>query len=531
MGIHQGYEQRIIADHVRDNIGKGSAVPCQRGQGTSPPARLGLANPSCRIWQSRRSGKGSKILYQEGKTGMFEEELTRYWKTIIETMPDALMVVDTQGVIVMVNSTMEQFIGYSKRELVGHSCEILDCNICRGEKSEGMDKHCALFRKKNIRRAKCTLRRKDGTLLHIIKNASVLKDGTGTVIGGVETLTDLSEVVNREKVISNLRRELNSRNSFHGIIGTSPGMLQVFDLVASAARSDAPVIILGESGTGKELVAEAVHKLGPRCKGPFIKVNCAALNESLLESELFGHVKGAFTGAGHPRIGRFEAANHGDIFLDEIGDIPLSVQVKLLRVLQEKQIERVGDHRPVSTDARIISATNKDLGKLTEDGRFREDLYYRIKVIPIYLPPLRERHEDIPLLISSFISQIRLKTEKPVFGMSNEAFEMLNNYEWPGNVRELINAIEYAFVVCHGEEILPEHLPRHLTSKPHQLSAARQAKLQQDDTDEQRTILLEALKSAGGNKSEASRLLGISRVSLYKRIRKHNIQVDKTIRG
>ena len=460
---------------------------------------------------------------------MFEEELVQYWKTIIETMPDGLMVVDTQGVIVMMNSTMEQLMDYSKKELVGHSCEILGCNICRGEKSEGLDKHCALFREKNIRRAKCTLRKKDGTLLHAIKNASVLKDGKGTVIGGVETLTDLSEVVNKEKVISNLRRELDSRNSFHGIIGTSPVMHQVFDLVSSAARSDAPVVILGESGTGKELVAEAVHKLGPRCRGPFIKVNCAALNESLLESELFGHVKGAFTGAGHTRIGRFEAANHGDIFLDEIGDIPLSVQVKLLRVLQEKEIERVGDHRPISADARIISATNKDLGKLMEDGRFREDLYYRIGVIPIYLPPLRERREDIPLLISSLISRVRLKTEKPVFGMNNESFELLNAYEWPGNVRELINAIEYAFVLCHGEEILPEHLPRQLSGKAHRLSTVRKTVLRKDDADEQRRVLLKALKSARGNKSEASRILGISRVSLYKRLRKYSIQVNKEI--
>ena len=476
---------------------------------------------------------------------MFEKELSRYWKTILETMADGLMVVDPEGVIVSVNSAMEKLTGYSRKELVGQSCEILGCDVCAGERTEGLDKHCALFKEESIRRARCTLRKKDGTPLYAIKNASLLKDSNGNVIGGVETLNDLSEVMNREKLISNLRRELDRKNSFHGIIGASPVMQQLADLISGAARSDAPLVIYGESGTGKELVAEAVHKLGSRHKGPFIKVNCAALNESLLESELFGHVKGAFTGAGQTRIGRFEAANHGDIFLDEIGDIPASVQVKLLRVLQEKEIERVGDHRPVPTDVRIISATNKDLMKLVEDGRFREDLYYRIGVIPVYIPPLRDRREDIPLLINSFINRIRLKTEKNIFGMSQAAYELLNDYKWPGNVRELINVIEYAFVLCPGGDILPEHLPRSLTAHP----SSFKEKLQSPDPNaeklhigrkknndmsqraeaEKRQRLIDALASAQGNKAQAAQLLGISRVSLYNRLKKYNIQTCKTV--
>ncbi|MCP4348361.1 MAG: PAS domain S-box protein [Desulfobacterales bacterium] len=460
---------------------------------------------------------------------MFDQELCQYWKIIIETVSDGLMVVDPEGVIVLVNRNMEQLIGYSKNELVGQSCNILGCNTCRREKTEGKDKYCGLFKELKIKRAKCTLRKKDGSLLHAIKNASVLRDDKGKVIGGVEILIDIGELIDKEKVISNLRRELSGKNTFHGMIAASPSMHQVFDLISSAARSHAPVVIYGESGTGKELVAEAVHRHGRRSGMPFIKVNCAALNESLLESELFGHVKGAFTGADNTRVGRFEAANNGSIFLDEIGDLPLSVQVKLLRVLQEKEIEKVGDHKPVSIDARIISATNQNLRELMDKGNFREDLYYRIGVIPIHLPPLRERREDIPLLINSFINRIRLKTDKPVFSMSDEAFKLLNAYDWPGNVRELINTVEYAFVLCPGEEIMPDHLPRQLIGKQHQPSSVRKTAHQQNTVDKKQS-LLDALETAKGNKSEASRILGISRVSLYKRIRKYDIQVDKTIR-
>ena len=322
---------------------------------------------------------------------MFEEEYSQYWKTIVDTMADGLMVVDSEGVIISINKALETITGYGKDELVGQSCAVLDCDACFGARAEGHDKYCALFKEGQVTRRKCTLRKKDGKPLYVHKNAAVLKDSDGRVIGGVETLTDLTEVVTKERVISRLRRELSGEDGFHGILGKSSTMRQVFDLITSSAQSEAPVVIYGESGTGKELVASAIHKLGPRRKAPFIKVNCAALSESLLESELFGHVKGAFTGADRTRVGRFEAANGGDIFLDEIGDLPLSTQVKLLRVLQEKEIEKVGDYRPIKIDVRILAATNKDLNELMEEGRFRQDLYYRIGVIPIILPPLQER--------------------------------------------------------------------------------------------------------------------------------------------
>jgi PAS domain S-box-containing protein len=461
---------------------------------------------------------------------MFEEEYSQYWKTIVDTMADGLMVVDSDGVIVSTNKAMEEISGYRKEELIGQSCEILDCDACFRTRVEGHDKYCALFKDGQVKRRKCTLRKKDGTRIHLFKNAAVLNDSSGRVIGGVETWTDLSQVVAKDEVIFRLRKQLSSEDGFHGILGKSPIMLKVFDLISSAAQSEAPVIIYGESGTGKELVASAIHKLGPRSKGPLIKVNCAALSESLLESELFGHIKGAFTGADRTRMGRFEAAHGGDIFLDEIGDLPLSTQVKLLRVLQEKEIEKVGDHRPISIDVRILAATNKDLGKLMEEDRFREDLYYRISVIPIHLPAMRERPEDIPLLTEAFTKRARLKTDKPIDGISKEALELLIRYDWPGNVRELVNVVEYAFVLCHEGEIMPDHLPGRVSGKSTSgMPGKKLARRQRNDDERQR--LLEALAATGGNQSKAAKLLGISRVTLWKRLKAYDIQVDRKVRG
>jgi len=236
-------------------------------------------------------------------------------------------------------------------------------------------------------------------------------------------------------------------------------MQTVFDMIKKASKSNAPVIILGESGTGKELVATAIHLCGSRKEGPYIQLNCAALNEAVLESELFGHAKGAFTGAYSHRIGRFEAANHGDFFLDEIGDIPLSIQTKLLRVLESGQFERVGDLSPIKADVRIITATNKNLEELIEKKEFRQDLFFRINVIPIHIPPLRDHKEDIPLLVNAFMQRLNENTGKDIKGLSHDAMELFMDYTWPGNVRELKNAMEFAFVTTDGFSIKLEHLP------------------------------------------------------------------------
>ena len=279
------------------------------------------------------------------------------------------------------------------------------------------------------------------------------------MIGAVGTLTDISDLIEKDIQIEAFRQELRSRDGFHGIIGASPAMRQTFDMIENAAFSDAPVIVYGESGAGKELVAQAIHEIGERRNGPFVKVNCASLTDSLLESELFGHVRGAYTGAIRDRIGRFETASGGDIFLDEIGDLPLATQIKLLRVLEEKSIERVGNNAPIPVDVRIISATNWDLPKLVEMGKFRKDFFFRINVIPIHLPPLRDRMEDIPLLAETFFQKIRLKSDKNLKGISKQAMDALMGYDWPGNVRELKSAFEYAFVPVTMTLILPGHLP------------------------------------------------------------------------
>jgi transcriptional regulator with PAS, ATPase and Fis domain len=297
-------------------------------------------------------------------------------------------------------------------------------------------------------------------------------------------------------------------------------MRRTFDLLANVATSDAPALIHGESGTGKELAARAIHLHSPRSNGPYIQVNCAALNESVLESELFGHVKGAFTGAYQNRQGRFEAAQGGDIFLDEIGELPHSIQVKLLRVLEEKVIERVGDNRPISVDARIITATNRNLKELVEKGLFRSDLYYRINVLPIELPPLRKRPEDIPQLAENFFRHLQLKSNKPISGISPEAMRTLVQYSWPGNIRELKSAFAYAFVTCTEGHIQPSHLPPDLTL------ATVPSPIMAPTEDQQKQALIEALAQAKGNKSLAAKLLGVSRVTVWNRIHRYGLHHD-----
>jgi len=459
---------------------------------------------------------------------MFKLDRPKYWQTVVNTMMDGLMVVDVEGRIVFVNKAMEEMSGYSKEELIGKSCQVLECDTCRDALLSGGTKHCALFLEEQVRRCRCTMKRKNGDPLPVLKNAVVLKDEKGQVVGGVETLTDLREFVAKEEEIARLRQELSRKDGFEGIIGKHPKMQKVFELIVSAASSDAPVIIYGESGTGKELVAAAIHRLSSRRFGPYIKINCAALNEHLLESELFGHVKGAFTGADRTRIGRFEAAHRGSIFLDEIGDIPLGTQVKLLRVLQEKEIERVGDHRPIPVDVRIIAATNKNLRELIEQGRFREDFYYRIAVIPIILPPLRERKEDIPLLVDYFASRLCVKTGKAITGISHDALNRLMEYHWPGNVRELINVIEYAFVVCPEGQIQLHHLPPYLETREEMVSLAESGinsikTLSPRALNLDKNTILEVLKETGGNRSLAARRLGISRITLWKKMKKLGI--------
>jgi PAS domain S-box-containing protein len=467
------------------------------------------------------------MLNNDIKDSIFKHQLSNYWEALVNTIQDGLMIVDKNGTIVFVNRALEEITGHSKKELEGNPCTVLNCDICEIARDDEGRHWCALFRTGSLNMRRCMLLKKDGSYIYVLKNAVLLRDSNGNILGAVETLTDITEIVKKDHEIEAFQRELRSQDGFHGILGFSVSMQKAFNLITNATQSDAPVIILGESGTGKDLVANAIHEIGSRKNKPFLKVNCAALNESLLESELFGHAKGAFTGAYRARKGRFEAARGGDIFLDEIGDLPLSTQVKLLRVLEERVVVPVGENDPVNVNVRIISATNKDLRKLVETGLFREDLFYRINVIPIFLPPLRKRMEDIPLLAGFFFRRIRMKSGKDIQGISNEVMTSLMEYDWPGNVRELKSAFEYAFVTCNETIIQPYHLPPVILR-----DRKKRKKRSPGNTDRNTTKkkqLIEALHKANGNQAEAARILGVSRVTVWNQIKRFNINIKRKI--
>lgn len=454
-----------------------------------------------------------------------------FYKAVVETMQDGLLVMDTEGFITAVNASFEKMTGYSSRDLVGKRCTVLNCTGCKILGGEGGDPWCNMFLNGGVRNRRCSLTAKNGSTIEALKSATVLHDETGRITGAVETLNDISQMVRQETKIRLLRSTLAMQSSNFGIVGSSPAIQLLLDFIRDVALSEAPVLIHGESGVGKELVAQALHELGSRAENPFIKVNCASLNENLLESELFGHVKGAFTGAGRSRVGRFEAASGGSIFLDEIGDIPASMQVKLLRVLEAEEIERVGDHRTISVDARVITATNRDLEGLVAGGAFRSDLFYRINVVPIFVPPLRERKEDIPLLAQTFIDRIASRSNKSIVGLGSKALDMMFDYDWPGNVRELRNVIEYAFVSCPEGLIEPRHIIHRINRRavspaapPLSSPSEQRRDFLEKRTDPERERLVNALRETRGNQTEAARLLGVSRVTVWKRMKKYGIK-------
>lgn len=462
---------------------------------------------------------------------MNENEMNLFWKKIVNTINDGLIFIGPEGTILMVNKAFEVMTGYSSEEIIGMSCEILGCDACEktmqtGEKSAW----CQLFEQggRDMKKCRCSVKCRNGSFIPVLKNASVLKNEDNTPLGVVETLTDISELVKLDEKVHMLSRQCDMENNFFGLFGKSREMQNVFDMIRKAAESSAPVIILGESGTGKELVANAIHLCGPRRQAPFIQLNCAALNEAVLESELFGHVKGAFTGAYSNRIGRFEAADQGDFFLDEIGDLPLSIQTKLLRVLEQGRFERVGDIAPVKVDVRIITATNRNLEELIEKKEFRQDLFFRINVIPIHLPPLRERKEDIPLLLNAFIRRLNRKTGKHIQGMRNDAMEVVMEYPWPGNIRELKNTMEYAYVTTEGPAIGSEHLPKNIHLSGRRFSAvlpSAENRLRMNEKNQ----LINALKQANGNQTKAAKLLDVNRVTVWNRMKKYGIDLQKVL--
>ncbi|MBN2124596.1 MAG: sigma 54-interacting transcriptional regulator [Deltaproteobacteria bacterium] len=449
---------------------------------------------------------------------------------LLEAMADGVFTLDEAGEITSWNPAMERITGYSPEEALGRRCTILSFSRCFQKACPTGIKECGILLHDHLEGRECFIRHKGGYDVPVIKSARLVKDENGSVKGIVETITDLTELEKARRKAEEANRRLGELHSFDNIIGKSHPMQQVFSAIRAAAASEATILLQGESGTGKELVAGAVHHKGPRSKMPFIPVSCSALSESLLESELFGHAKGAFTGALRDRIGRFEEADGGTIFLDEIGEISPFIQVKLLRVIQEREIERVGESKKRKIDIRIIAATNKDLIDLVKSGDFREDLYYRLKVYPITIPPLRKRKEDIPLLVSHFINTQNRKTGKDIKGITQSSMRILMDYTWPGNIRELENAIEHAFVLCAGEHIDVFDLPVEIRQRayrpdvipmpPPAARAASGVRLSPD-------ILLEILNECDWNKAEVGRRVGLSRTAIWKYMKKWDIPLRR----
>ena len=421
---------------------------------------------------------------------------------ILDNLLDGVMAHTSSRRIFYFNQAAERITGYRREDLLGNDCHEVfpglfcggSCSFCAGDGDAASE----------VTRSEVPFRRPDGTERMLEMVTTSLVDGEDHSVGALVSFRDNTE-------LDALKRRLRHHHSLGALVGKDPKMLALFDLIREVASVDVPVLVEGESGTGKELVANAVHEMSARADKPLVAINCGALPEGILESELFGHVRGAFSGAVQNKKGRFELADGGTIFLDEVGELSPAMQVKLLRVLQDQRFDRVGGEKPVQVDVRVVSATNQNLRTLMEKKLFRRDLFYRLCVVPITLPPLRERRLDIPMLVEHFVEQIAKQTGRQVLTPSTEALDAMTRYRWPGNVRELRNAIEYAYVKCHAGVFRVEHLPPEIMQheQPTPTRPGPVPKLTKED-------VLKALARAEGNKKKAAAVLGVGRATLYR---------------
>ncbi|MFO8058329.1 MAG: sigma 54-interacting transcriptional regulator [bacterium] len=448
--------------------------------------------------------------------------------SVIENMPLGVALLDRELRVVAMNSALEALTGFSVEEsrfLPLHY--VLRDNLCVKEcpAARALQSGRMIYEEGDI-----ITRWREKLPVRI--SASPLKDGSGGVLGAVQTLEDLSLKEDRSAKIP-------SSTEYGELVGHSSAMQKIYEVLPVLAYTDSSVLITGETGTGKDLLAAVIHQMSSRSQGPFIKVNCGALPENLLESELFGHVKGAFTGAVRDKPGRFQLAESGTIYLTEVGDLQLPLQVKLLSFLDDREIIPVGGTRSVKTDVRIIAATHRDLEAMVKEGAFREDLLYRLKVVRIDLPPVRDRGDDLRLLLEHYFHYFQSRLGKNLEGFSDEALALLKSYPYPGNVRELKNMVEYAVSICPSGEIRPEHLPEYmvgyrrgdeavkLESPP---SEVREKPLAGDAVDTglnweqmERRMIAEALLKCGGNRSRAAEMLGWGRSTLWRKMKKHGL--------
>jgi PAS domain S-box-containing protein len=434
---------------------------------------------------------------------------------ILESISDGVFTVDLDWCITSFNRAAEEITGVSRKEAIGRLCsDVFRSSMC--------GKNCAL--KQTLSTDKPIISKSGyiinarGNRIPISISTAVLRDTDGNIVGGAETFRDLSEV-------EALRQELESKFHVGDLTSRSPLMQRIFEVIPAIAASPSTVLLLGETGTGKELIARTIHSLSHRSKGPFVAVNCGALPDSLLESELFGYKAGAFTGAIKNKPGRFALASEGTIFLDEIGEISTTLQVKLLRVLQDGTYEPLGATKSEKADARVIVATNKDLSEQVRSGNFRDDLYYRVNVVRIELPPLRRRKEDIPLLVDQYIERFNRLQKKSVKGIETEALSLLMAHDWPGNIRELGNAVEHAFILCGEGSISISHLPEEL--KTHTTGWKGNAGIRTAHEILDIQSIQTALKRNGYNRLATAKELGIHKTTLFRRIKKLGIALPE----
>ena len=454
----------------------------------------------------------------ENALSCMEKECPAPCRMILDNVADGIVTVDKEGSVAWFNRAAEQITGFSKEEVLGKPCRsVLQTDLCG---TDACPLEQTLRHHRNVANLEVVITNKWGRQIPVSVSTAPIKDKEGKVLGAVETFRDLS-------VIKAYQLEAEERYSFKNIVTNNTRMLSILHHLRDLALSDSPVLLSGESGTGKELLARAVHELSRRKEGPYIAVNCGAIPDTLIESELFGYRKGAFTDARQHKPGRFALAERGTLFLDEIGDLPLETQVKLLRVLEGGEYQPLGSTETLKANVRIITATNKVLFEQTQKGLFREDLYYRINVVQIDVPPLRQRREDIPLLMKHFLEKLNLKRDKTIGGLSPAAEHILLDHDYPGNIRELENILEYATIVCKNYQIEPRHFPPYLLrakDKAPPVDTEEEPRPAGSNIEEmEKEELLEALRAHRWNRQAAADALGISRTTLWRKIRRFQI--------